>query len=166
MEVIGPQWGVTTCKPEHTVSHAKSHVVVCFGSGTRWSKHRVEGGGEGKMSPQTLKGALGCHSRLKVWSSTFCFAPKLTLVLNKSRNFYGNFLTRGSFTPVLKSLMAQGWRIPKSENFRKKFLAYPDQGSTLVQSRRLNSRLLFLRDTLGGTLISFSVWRTSWENRP
>ncbi len=63
---------------------------------------------------------LGCPSRTKFWSSDFCFAPKLNLGLD---NF--KFL------------------------FQKKyFLSYSGQGSTLVESRSLTSKILFQRDTL------------------
>ena len=44
--------------------------------------------------------------------------------------------------------MVRGWIRTKSKNSEIFFLSYSDQGPTLVQRRRLNSKLLFWRDTL------------------
>ncbi len=68
---------------------------------------------------------LGCPSGTKFWRSTSCFLPKLTLSLNSSKNIF--------------------WIFPK---ILKKNWSYLGQGLTLVQSRSLNAKILFWRDTL------------------
>ncbi len=68
--------------------------------------------------------------------------------------------------------MTQGWGIPKSEKSKKYFLSYSGQGSSLEESRRLTSRILFERDTLGLSQLDiltkrWAVWTlcvTCWSN--
>ena len=72
--------------------------------------------------------SLGCPSGTKFWRSIFCFLPKLTLGMNSSKNIF--------------------WIFPEVGKFWKKNWSYLGQGLTLVQSRSLNSKILFWRDTL------------------
>ena len=85
---------------------------------------------------------LGCPFRTKVWSWTFPFAPKLILDRNNSRNFFQNFLTPGSFTPMLSKFplycyiteIFDGTEIKDLEVKKFFFWSYSGQESTLGQT--------------------------------